>query len=112
VRRVKWLLLQPDPIAGLDDADVSAVCCELLRVVRLAGQVAQQAGLADMLLPNKHELGPIEALLASRNRGIVCTDSCPALLRYLCGDPGVITITFFFEKRVTKFTITGMVIFL
>jgi hypothetical protein len=77
--RIQRLMLQPDPITGLDDADVSAVRGELLRVVLLAGQVAKQAALTNALLPHEHELGPVQPLLASQQRGVVGLDRGPAL---------------------------------
>ena len=46
----------------------------LLRVVGLAGQVAKQAALADPLLPNEHELSPVQPLLAAERLGVVGSD--------------------------------------
>jgi hypothetical protein len=51
------------PVA--DAAVASRVRCNLVRVVRLVGQVSEQAALASPPLAHKHELGPVHSSAAS-----------------------------------------------
>jgi hypothetical protein len=71
----------------------------------LASQVVKQAGFANMLLSNKHELGPVQLLLASQQCHVVCMNSSLALLGNLCWDMGGIIII---KKRISKPIITRM----
>jgi hypothetical protein len=102
--RVQWRMLQLDPLRGLDNTDVSAVCRNLVWIVQPASQVSKHTGLTCTPLPDEHDLGREHPLLAELQGVVECTDCGPAILRNL----GRNTRRFcfrFLKKRALKFGI-------